>query len=44
MQSMSMLKSEENMTKSGEILPLKQMTAYEWCKKVSAMLNLLYIE
>jgi hypothetical protein len=29
MQSMSMLKKEENMVKLGVTLPLKQMTAYE---------------
>jgi hypothetical protein len=44
MQSMSMLKWEENMIKLTATLPLKQMTAYEWCMKVSAMLNPSCIE
>jgi len=36
---MSMLKREENMTKLGATLLLKQMTAYEQCKKANVMLT-----
>jgi hypothetical protein len=39
MQSMLMLKWEDNMVKLGATLPLKQMITYEWCMKVGAMLN-----
>jgi hypothetical protein len=39
---MSILKKEENMTKSGVTFPLKQMIAYEWCMKVGIVLNPLY--
>jgi len=39
MQSMSMLKKEENMVKSEAMLPLKQMTAYEQCMKVGVVLT-----
>ncbi len=37
---MSMLKKGKNMVKLGVMLPLRQMTTYEQCMKVSAMLNL----
>jgi len=36
---MSMLKRGENMAKLRATLPLREMTAYEWCMKVGAMLN-----
>jgi hypothetical protein len=36
---MSMLKREENMMKLGATLPERQLTTYEQCMKVSAMLN-----
>jgi hypothetical protein len=39
MQSMSMLKNEENMAKLGATLPLRQMTTYERCMKVDVVLT-----
>jgi hypothetical protein len=39
MQSMSMLKWEDNMVKSRTTLPLKQMITYEQCMKVDVVLN-----
>jgi hypothetical protein len=39
MQSMSMLKREENMAKFGATFPLKHMITYEQCMKASVVLN-----
>jgi hypothetical protein len=36
---MSMLKREENMVKLKATMPIRQMTTYEGCMKIGAMLN-----
>jgi hypothetical protein len=36
---MSRLKREENMARSGATLPLRQIIAYEQCKKVGVVLD-----
>jgi hypothetical protein len=44
MQSMSMLKKEENMVKLTTILLMKHVTTYERCVKASVVLNPPYIQ
>ncbi len=39
MQPMSKLKKEKNMAKLRATLPLKQTIAYEWCKKLSVVVD-----